>query len=207
MAPSPAATLALSAYSQKLGIVQVEVNDDRALYAMPFHTDNTTVGDVVHGGAILSLADIAATAAAWSTVTDASAYRGITIDVAHAFMSAARSADLLADARVTKRGGTVCFVDVEIRNNSTAELVGRTKVVYKLSRIQTPQQQLNGLFRDKNVDEQMQLLAMLEHAGAALYRQFADATAEPLQKAELLQAAEREIENASTLQRVLTAPK
>ena len=161
----------------------------------------------MHGGAILSLADIAATAAAWSTATDAAAYRGITIDVSHGFMSAARGADLVADARVTKRGGTVCFVDVEIRNKSTAALVGRTKVVYKLSRIHTPQQQLSDLFRDKSSTEQMQLLATLEHAGAALYRQFADAAADPAEKAALLRAAAREVENAAALEGVLNAPK
>ena len=61
---------ATSEYAKKLGIVCERVQDDRAVYSMAFRTDNVTVADVVHGGAICSLADVAATGAAWSAVTE-----------------------------------------------------------------------------------------------------------------------------------------
>lgn len=196
----PAEILALSGYAKKLGVQHIETTQDRAVYALPFSPDNVTMADVVHGGAILSLADIAATGAAWSVVEDASGYQGLTIDLSHAFMSAARSADLLAEARVLRRGGTVCFIEVDVHNKATGEAIARTKVVYKLSKLESPQESLTKLFRGKSVASQMQLLATLEHAGAALYRQWAESEPDPQRKAALLEAAEREVENARTLE-------
>jgi uncharacterized protein (TIGR00369 family) len=123
----------MSAYAEKLGIRHVETAPDRAVYVLPFRTDNVTVADVVHGGALLGLADVAATAAAWTSVADPAAYRGLTIDISHVFVSAARSAAVVAEARVLRRGGTVTFVDVDLRNEDTGELIGVSRVVYKLS--------------------------------------------------------------------------
>ena len=58
----------LSPLAEKLGIVCETAESDRARYRMSYREDNTTIGDVVHGGAILSLADCAATGAVWSSV-------------------------------------------------------------------------------------------------------------------------------------------
>ena len=58
----------LSLLAEKLGIVCVTAESDRARYRMYYREDNATIGDVVHGGAILSLADCAATGAVWSSV-------------------------------------------------------------------------------------------------------------------------------------------
>lgn len=196
---STSSVLALSGYARKLGIRHVETTQDRAVYELPFSADNVTVADVVHGGAILSLADIAATGAAWSAIDDPGRYQGLTIDLSNAFMSAARSADLTAEARVMKRGGTVCFLEVDVRNKATGESVARTKVVYKLSRLDTPTETLTKLFRGKPVAEQQKLLAVLEHAGAAMYRQWAETETDPVQRQALLDAAQRELANAATL--------
>ncbi len=148
----PSETLALSGYAKKLGVQHVQTTKDHAVYALSFSADNVTMADVVHGGAILSLADIAATGAAWSIIEDPARYQGLTIDLSHAFMSAARSADLLAEARVLRRGGTVCFIEVDVRNKATGEAVARTKVVYKLSKRETPQESLTKLFSGKSVE-------------------------------------------------------
>ncbi|MFU8814364.1 MAG: PaaI family thioesterase [Pseudomonadales bacterium] len=130
----PAAVLELSAYAVKLGITCLSTAPDHAVFSMPFCPDNVTVGDIVHGGAILSLADVAATAAAWTTIAEPDRHRGLTISLSHVFLSAARSADLEAEARVTRRGNSICFVEVDIRNRETGESVSRAAVVYKLSR-------------------------------------------------------------------------
>lgn len=199
----PASILALSGYARKLGIEHVETTPDRAVYRLPFSPDNVTVADVVHGGAILSLADIAATGAAWSVVKEPAGYQGLTIDLAHAFMSAARSADLIAEARVLRRGGTVCFIEVDVRNRATGEAVARTQVVYKLSKRSSPTETLTALFRGLQREDQMRLLATLEHAGAGMYRQWAEAENDPARKAALLEAVDRETANASTLEKQL----
>lgn len=71
----------LSPYSRKLGIEPVELGDDRAAFKMDYDQSNTTIGDLVHGGALLSLADCAITGAAWSGVTDPENYRGVTVEL------------------------------------------------------------------------------------------------------------------------------
>ena len=75
-----------------------------------------TVGDLVHGGAISSLVDTAATLAAWSGLESLDNVRGTTISLAVTFMSAARGSDLVADARVVRRGKTICFCEVDVRD-------------------------------------------------------------------------------------------
>ncbi len=190
-----------SEYARKLGIVCDRVEDDRAVYSMPFRQDNTTVADVVHGGAISSLADVAATGAAWSTIAEPAHYRGITIDLSLSFISAARSSAIVADARVVKRGGTVCFCDVELTAAGSGELIAKCKVVYKLSRIETPQDKLANLFAGKSREEQMALLARLERSGAAMYEGWAQTETDDGRRATLLAAAEREIANAQVLEK------
>ncbi len=193
-------TADMSPFAKKLGIVCDHVEDDRAVYSMAFDEDNVTIGDVVHGGAICSLADVAATGAAWSTITEPGKYRGITIDLSLSFIGAARSSGIVADATVVKRGGTVCFVDVELRSTDGRELIARCKVVYKLSKVESPQDQMTALFAGKPLDEQMRLLATLERGGADLYRAFAAQEKDEVQRRAMLQAAEREEANAVTLE-------
>ncbi|HUI27101.1 MAG TPA: hypothetical protein VL403_13540 [Candidatus Kryptonia bacterium] len=55
-------------------------------------------------------------------------------------------------------------------------------------------------FVGKSLAEQQALLATLERAGAALYRGWAAAEADPKRKAALLAAAEREEQNARVLE-------
>ena len=58
---------------------------------------------------------------------------------------------------------------------------------------------LAGLFAGKTVEEQKELLAQLERAGAAMYPSFADTETDPAKKEALLAAAAREEENAEVL--------
>lgn len=138
LAPEAAETLRRALHSPlagKLGITLTDIGHGTARLHMPFDTTNTTVGDIVHGGAILSLADTAATAAIWSTVEDPQSYRGLTIDLSLSFLSAARGADLTADARILKRGRSICYSEVDV-TAPDGELVARATVAYKLSRLQ-----------------------------------------------------------------------
>jgi len=193
--------LETSAYAQKLGIVCDLFEDDRAVYSMAFREDNVTIADVVHGGAICSLADVAATGAAWSAVTEPERFRGITIDLSLSFVAAARGCALTADARVVKRGGTVCFIDVDVRSPGR-ELVARCKVVYKLSRVESPEERMAAVFAGRSATEQMQILARLERVGAGLYRSFAEAATDDAIRNELVESADREEANAAVLGRV-----
>ena len=63
-----------------------------------------------------------------------------------------------------------------------------------------PAETLAKLFAGKTVEEQKELLAQLERAGAAMYRSFADTETDPTKKEALLAAAAREEENADLLE-------
>ncbi len=65
---------------------------------------------------------------------------------------------------------------------------------------QPPEMVMAALFEGKSSDEQKALLAALERSGAALYRVLAANETDAASREALLQAAEREEENARTLE-------
>ncbi len=91
------------------------------------------MGDLVHGGAIAALVDTAATAVAWSSVEDAAGHRGTTVGFSLNFLEGAHAQDIVARARIVRRGGsiTVCEVDVTTPDGTS---VARALVTYKLDR-------------------------------------------------------------------------
>jgi uncharacterized protein (TIGR00369 family) len=114
-----------------LAIDVVAIERDHVRLRLPYRTEVTTVGDVVHGGAISALIDSAATAAAWSGADLSSNPRGTTIALTVNFLNAARGEDIVADARILQRGRTitVCEVTVEGRDQRR---VASALVTYKL---------------------------------------------------------------------------
>jgi uncharacterized protein (TIGR00369 family) len=98
---------------------------------MPFRPEVTTIGDVVHGGAISALVDVTATAAAWAGAEDPGSARGTTIGFSVSFLAAGRGRDLIATARTLQRGRTICVVDVEVVG-ADGRSVARALVTYKL---------------------------------------------------------------------------
>lgn len=113
-----------------VGITLEELEPDRAVLSLPFSENVVTIGDVVHGGAIASLADTAAMAASWATDEVPDNLRGTTVGLTITYLTAASSQDLTAEARVIRRGKNLCFVDVEISGDSG--LVAKALVTYKL---------------------------------------------------------------------------
>ena len=114
-----------------LGIELVDLELDRARLRLPFSQAIATMGDVVHGGAISALVDTAAMAAAWATDDVPAELRGTTVGLTVDFLAAARGSDLDATARVVRRGGSLCFCDVEVAG-SDGRLVAKALVTYKL---------------------------------------------------------------------------
>jgi uncharacterized protein (TIGR00369 family) len=110
-----------------------EIEDDRALLVLPFAEEVVTIGDVVHGGAVSALIDTAAMAAAWSAIEfDGDAPKGTTVGLTVDFLAAARAQDLLAEAIVLRRGGSLCFCEVKVTGADGAKLVATGLVTYKL---------------------------------------------------------------------------
>jgi uncharacterized protein (TIGR00369 family) len=123
--------IASSPLARHLGIELVAIEQDRAQLRLPFAESIVTVGDVVHGGAISALVDTAATAASWATDDVPESLRGTTVGLTIDFLAAARGVDLVATARVVRRGAQLCFCDIEVADPD-GRLVAKGLVTYKL---------------------------------------------------------------------------
>lgn len=105
-----------SPHAKALGISIEEIEPDRAVLAMPFKEELVTMGDVVHGGAISTLIDTAATVSAWATDEVPESPSGATVALTVNFISAARAVDLRAESKVVKRGRRLSFCEIEARD-------------------------------------------------------------------------------------------
>ena len=102
-----------SPFAQRLGLTIERLDADGAELRMPFDPQLVTIGDVVHGGAIASLIDTAGVTAAWGDETEVDTLAGATVSLSVDYVAAARSTDVVARARVVRRGRSLCFVTVE----------------------------------------------------------------------------------------------
>jgi len=119
-----------SPFVAKLGIRLVELTPDQAVVELPFEPGLATAGDLVHGGAISSLIDCAAAAAAWSA-HDQEGSRWGTVAMSVNFMKGARAGSLTATARVSRRARTLCFCAIEVSGPDGAP-VAEGLVTYRL---------------------------------------------------------------------------
>ena len=103
-----------SPFVRLLGLEVVDVGTDRAVVALPFREDLVTIADVVHGGALASLIDMAAVSAAWADDAEPSSMDGATVSLDVSYVAAARGKNLTAVAVVSKRGRSLVFVDVRV---------------------------------------------------------------------------------------------
>ena len=114
-----------------LGIRLVEIEPDRARLAMPYREELATIGEVVHGGALSSLVDTTAMAASWSAHDPSGGLRGTTVGLSVDFLAAAQGQEVVAEARVLRRGRNLCFCDVDV-TDAGGRLVAKGIVTYKL---------------------------------------------------------------------------
>jgi len=126
------AAIVASPYGRLLDLQCEEIEEDRVCVRLPYRAEVTTVGNVVHGGAIASLADAVATAACWASPRVAPGSRGTTIALSVQFLNAGRGQDLIATAQVIQRGRSVCVAEVTVEG-SDGTLVARASATYKLS--------------------------------------------------------------------------
>jgi len=124
--------IVLSPYGRHLGMDPILIEVDHVIVAMPFKNDLTTLGDVVHGGAIASLVDVAATGAFWALEEQPKNPRGTTIGFSINYLDAGRAQTLTADAKVMRRGGSICVGSVDV-TDETGKQVAHATVTYKLS--------------------------------------------------------------------------
>jgi uncharacterized protein (TIGR00369 family) len=120
-----------SPFAAKLGLRLESLEPDRAVLVMPFEASLATIGEVVHGGAISTLVDTAAMAAAWANDEVPESVAGATVSLSVSFVAAAAGSSLRAVARVRRRGGRLVFVDVDVEEDG-GRLVAHAVAVYRL---------------------------------------------------------------------------
>jgi uncharacterized protein (TIGR00369 family) len=120
-----------SPFVAKLGIVADHLGDDEVRLRLPWDPSNTTLGDMVHGGAIATLADLTIMAAAWCGVAAPPQFRGVTVSMALDFMAPAQATDVLGVGRVLRRGRSLTNCEAEIVDPG-GTLVAKALGTYKL---------------------------------------------------------------------------
>jgi uncharacterized protein (TIGR00369 family) len=114
-----------------LGVEPVSVTRDRVVVRLPFRSELTTVGDLVHGGAIGALADVTATAVAWSGVDLGRGPRGTTVGLTINYLNGACRCDLVATGAILQRGKSIVVCEVGIADGKGMP-IARALVTYKL---------------------------------------------------------------------------
>ena len=119
-------------FSGLLGLkIESSANGD-AVVRMPFNLALLNDGGPkapVHGGAIATLADLAACAAVWSLIETT---RSATISMTINYTGFATESDLVARAKVRRKGKRIASLSVEIVDDSGA-LVADALITYKIA--------------------------------------------------------------------------
>jgi len=123
--------LPTSPYVGHLGIRLADLRPGMATLTLPFAAPLATIGTTVHGGAIASLIDTAAMAAAWSDATVPGTLRGATVGLTIAYLAPAAAEDLRATATVLRRGGSLVYLDVAV-DSATGRPIAKGLVTYKI---------------------------------------------------------------------------
>jgi uncharacterized protein (TIGR00369 family) len=107
-------------FAERLGITVDELGPDRAVVVLPYHPDQMNAIGVLNGGASASLVTLAGTLAAWTGVDlDAEPHLSC-VDLSMQYLAAAGDEDVVAEARVLRRGREVVFLDVAVRSRAGA---------------------------------------------------------------------------------------
>jgi uncharacterized protein (TIGR00369 family) len=120
-----------SPFVAKLGVVIDKLEDDEVRLRLPWDPSNTTVGDMVHGGAIATLADLVVMAAAWCGAQVPDNMRGVTVSMALDYMAPARACDVIGVGRVLRRGRSLVNCEAEIVDPD-GTLVAKAIATYKV---------------------------------------------------------------------------
>jgi uncharacterized protein (TIGR00369 family) len=123
--------IAAGPFGLHVGLSVDKVEADRVIVRM--HGADHVLNGLgnVHGGATAALLDTAATAAAWATPDAKPTTRGTTVALTINYIAAGRPGDLLAEATVISRGGTLTVVDAVARDEG-GRTVAKAQVTYKL---------------------------------------------------------------------------
>jgi uncharacterized protein (TIGR00369 family) len=106
-----------------LGLVFEEIREDYARCRLGFRPELLQAEGVVHGGLVAALIDGTVIGAMLSRHDlETVPKRIVTLSVNVQFLDAVVDTDVIAEARVRRRGRSVCFLDVEARDPTGREV-------------------------------------------------------------------------------------
>ena len=116
------ARFARVAFADWLGVTIGDVAHDRAALVLPYRAEHMNAGGVLNGGASASLLTMAGTLAAWTGVDlDTEPHLGC-VDLSMQYLAAATEEDVVAEARVLRRGRDLAFLDVALYSRAGAPI-------------------------------------------------------------------------------------
>jgi len=118
-----------SPVARTLGIRFATVAVDHVELLLPFSMQHITVGDMVHGGVMATLIDVAGAAAAFTGVDLEVVKGGATGSLSIQYLAPAHSADLRAVADVVRRGKRQVVTEVSVFAEKGGEAVLAAKAL------------------------------------------------------------------------------
>jgi uncharacterized protein (TIGR00369 family) len=119
-------------YHQMLGLEVLDAGDDRVRVRLPFMEANSNPGGALHGGVTASAIVAAGALAGHSGAGVDPALAGAPVDVFLAYLAAAISEPVIADAHVLRRGKELRYVEVDVRTDHGKE-IARGLLTYRLA--------------------------------------------------------------------------
>src|SRR5262244_114214 len=111
-----AARVAAAPYCARLGVVVEALEPDRARIRIQYKDENSNPGKALHGGVAASTIDIAGVLASATGLGEGQRSDAGTLDLSVDYLAAAIGEDIVADARVLRRGKELVYAEVDVRN-------------------------------------------------------------------------------------------
>jgi len=105
-------------YVDGLGVRVETADESRARLRVPFQDGNSNPGGALHGGVAASVIDVAAALVGRAGVEERPGLEHAVVDLAVTYLAAAINEDIVAEARVLRRGKELAFVEVDVRTDA-----------------------------------------------------------------------------------------
>ncbi len=111
------ARFASDPFAKHLGMNLVDIAHERAVVALPYDPEHANAVGPLNGGATASLLNMAAKVAAWTGIDlDRAPYLAC-VDMTVQYLSAAIEEDVIAEAKVLRRGRDLFFLDIALHSS------------------------------------------------------------------------------------------
>ena len=117
-------------YLRALGVRIERIALDGVRLRVPYKDENSNPGRALHGGVAASTIGIAGALAAWTGFRPSPTLESSTLDLSVNYLAAAIGEDIVADARVLRRGKEIVYADVDIRNDG-GKAIAKGLVTYR----------------------------------------------------------------------------